>query len=1151
MVRYAILGPIGLCDGERRVAVGGPRQVALLALLLLNANRAVSTDELIDALWGEAGPQGALKRLQVAITRLRRTLGAPVLRTVAGGYLLDVSPGDIDADVFQARAEEGRRALQAGDVPRARHILCEALGMWRGRALADVAYEQWALTEIRRLEELRLAALESRIDAELLLGGHAGLVGELDSLVAEHPGRERFAAQLMLALYRCGRQADALEVYARTHRYLAGELGLDTGPQLKELQRSIFVQDPALELECSATTPPPADTPATASVIAPPAALVASARDGFVARDDPLARLSAAYARAVAGERQFVVLSGEPGIGKTRLASEFALRAHDDGAIVLYGRCDPEALLVQQPFVEALRHYVRACPPHRLAAQLRRSGGELRRVVPELVELVPDLPEPLADDPDGARSRLYEAGCSLLSAASRDAPVVLVLDDLHWADEATLLLLKYVVRYPQETRLLVLGTYRETELDEDHPLCAALAELRRERRFEHLALAPLDAAAVSQLVAMHAADATPELRRMIYEGTEGNAFFVVELARHLAESGAIGREAGLQRDVAADALEVPDSVRAVVGQRLTRLGATTSRLLATAAVVGRSFEFDLLARLSDLGEEGLLDVLDTAVRARIIEEIPGAPGRYTFSHALIRDTLYDQLTETRRAHLHRRVALALAQPDAGALEPRLAEIAHHLTLAGARTDLDQAIEYNARAGDHAVAQHAYEQAAVHYRRALKLADAPSSDQPAGRRCDLLIAHGEAQRQAGDPAYRATLLSAAALAQEIGSPDRLARAALANSRGYASSAEGVDRERVGVLEAALEAYDDIDSPTRASLLALLALELQAAPDWGLRDELSATALAMARRIGDRGALARVLTQCCVARWRPQTVAEIQDDLDEARQLADRLGDSALAGLAAYLGAHAAMETGELEQADRHQTRLDTAAEQLGQPFLLWYRAVARAKRRVISGPPEEAERLSFVALELGLQTSQPDIMLWFLGQLLVARFLQGTMDGGEPFLPDLISAQGPALPVSADVIPSQSMPLLIAAAASLLLCEVGQLEAARTHYDPLISELTELPHDYTALAIPAFASVACRRLADEAGAARLHALLEPHAHRLVNTGSSWFGTVAHHLGNLAVVMGHDHEAQARFATAARTYEALDATPWLARLRRDRS
>ena len=239
MIRYAILGPVALCDGERRVAIGGPRQVALLVLLLLNGNRAVSCDELIETLWGDRGPDGALKRLQVAIVRLRHTIAdhvprdESVLRTVSCGYLLELLPGQVDADVFQTRAEEGRRALQEGDAPRARDLLREALGLWRGPALADVGYEDFALAEIRRLEELRLAALESRIEAELRLGEHGGLISELESLVGTHPARERFMAQLMLALYRCGRQADALDAYTRARDHLSRELGLQPGPELR------------------------------------------------------------------------------------------------------------------------------------------------------------------------------------------------------------------------------------------------------------------------------------------------------------------------------------------------------------------------------------------------------------------------------------------------------------------------------------------------------------------------------------------------------------------------------------------------------------------------------------------------------------------------------------------------------------------------------------------------------------------------------------------------------------------------------------------------------------------------------------------------------------------------------------------------------
>jgi len=510
MVRYAILGPIELVDGERSVRGGGPRQLALLALLLAHANRAVSSDRLVDALWGQHGPAGALQSLRVAISRLRRTLdvdGAgrePVLRTVAGGYLLAVKPGELDAEVFQAGLEDGRSALDEGDAARAARVLREALALWRGPALAEVGFADWAQAEIRRLEELRLAAMQARIDADLQLGQHTALIGQLEGLVAGHPTRERLTAQLMLALYRCGRQAEALDAYQRTRAQLAGELGLEPGPALKALQRAILEQDSSLDLRPPAATHQAPRAGVSQRPFPLPAAVAAGARERFVGRVADLAALGDVYAQAANGSRRLMLLCGEPGIGKTRLATEFAMRAHAEGAVVLYGRCDEEALLALQPFVEALRHYVCACPSQELRDRLHPVSGELRRVVPELADRIPDLPQPLAGDPEGARSRLFEAVCSLLCGAARSTPVVLVLDDLQWADKTTLLLLKYVLRYPRQARLMVLGTYRETELDVDDPLSATIAELGRGGLLERRALARLDAAAVSELVGVHA-----------------------------------------------------------------------------------------------------------------------------------------------------------------------------------------------------------------------------------------------------------------------------------------------------------------------------------------------------------------------------------------------------------------------------------------------------------------------------------------------------------------------------------------------------------------------------------------------------------------------------------------------------------------------
>jgi predicted ATPase/DNA-binding SARP family transcriptional activator len=342
-VRYGILGPVELRDGERSLAVEGRRQAGLLVLLLLHANRAMSAEEIIDAVWSDLPADGARKRLRMAIVRARETLascagpGAPALRTVPTGYVLDVGHGDLDVDVFEAGVADGRRALESGDAERARRTLAAALALWRGPALADVAYEDWAQPEIRRLEDMRLAALESRIDADLRLGHHAELVAELESLVGRHPTREGFVEQLMLALYRCGRQTDALDAYRRTRERLLADLGLEPGPRLRALQGEVLVQAPSLEL----------DAPAGPQSMRRPAPTSLPARRGDVLGRDGDARAVSELLRRP--DVRLVTVMGPGGVGKTTLALEVAHRLtaeHVDGAafVNLAALADPDAV---------------------------------------------------------------------------------------------------------------------------------------------------------------------------------------------------------------------------------------------------------------------------------------------------------------------------------------------------------------------------------------------------------------------------------------------------------------------------------------------------------------------------------------------------------------------------------------------------------------------------------------------------------------------------------------------------------------------------------------------------------------------------------------------------------------------------------------
>ena len=851
-------------------------------------------------------------------------------------------------------------------------------------------------------------------------------------------------------------------------------------------------------------------------------------------RQPALDRLWHVYERAAAGAMQIAMLRGDPGIGKTRLATEIALRAHAHGAVVLYGRCDEEPLLPHQPFVEALRHYVHHCPLPELARQAGRGSGELRRLVPELAERLPDLAEPMSGDPEGERFRLFEALSALLAAAADARPMVLVLDDLHWADKPTLLALRHLARYARDSRLLVVGTYRLTEVDARDPLSAMLADLSREHSLERFDLESLDRAAVTSIVRAHAGRDAPQLVGVIFEETEGNPFFVVEMLRHLAESSAT--------DLEDHSARIPEGVKDVIGRRIARLGTTTGRVLQIASVSGRDFELDVLAAICELGEDDLVEALEHAMHAHVIEEAAGVVGRYTFSHALIRETIYGELSATRRALLHRRVAASLEEAHRDDLEPFRAELAYHLVQGGSAGDLAKAIEYSARAGDRAAAQLAYEQAALNYRRAASLIG-NTGDQV--RRCDLLIAQGEAERRAGDPAYRDTLLQASHLADERGDAERLARSVIANSRGYFSSTAGVDRERVAVLRAALDAHGGGSSATRASLLAQLAVELVADPDWRQRIALSDEALSMARGVGDPKTLLRTLNYRYAALWGPRTLAERLSNSREAHELADSIDDPILAFYAAYFGFYGAAEAGDLALADQHLQRVTVLAEQLGQPTIHWYLGVARAKRSTIAGSLDEAERVAYDALSVGRSAGQPDAVAWFANQLLVIRFLQGELGSDRP---NFLKAAAAAKPFDAAGGPttSRSLPMLVEAQHLVCMCEVGRAEEVRGRFDELMRDgLATLPHDWAALAVPALASVTCSYLADRPRAAMLHAALEPHSEQFVDTGPSWFGATTHHLAVLAATLGYRDEADARFAEAIARYRALGADAWLAR------
>ena len=935
---------------------------------------------------------------------------------------------------------------------------------------------------------------------------HGTPVIEASRLCAAAPGDEILAADVV--------------------RILAGSTGghdyVSVGPvELKGLQDAVVTV--RVEWE-----------PAAVSTIPLPGLLTGVGRI-FVGRDDEFERLGRLRKETAAGERRVALLAGEPGIGKTRLAAQLAQTAHADGTLVLAGRCDEDLGVPYQPFVEALRHYI----GHAAEFRLGRHPGELVRLVPELTDAMSDLPAPLRSDPETERYRLFDAVAGWLADVSTETPVLLVLDDLHWAAKPTLLLLHHVLRFAEPLRLLVVVTYRDSEVGRGHPLAALLADLRRVEGVERFPLTGLDQADVAAFIEAAAghrlAEGDEALPRAVWTETEGNPFFVAEVLRHLAESGGIERtEGGWVMTAPVEELGIPEGVRDVVGRRLSRLAAGIDRVLAVAAVVGLEFDSAVVSVAGGVEEDELCTALEEAVAARLLSPVSG--NRFRFPHALVRATLYDELSGPRRLTLHRRVAEALEALHAGDLDDYLPALAHHWARAAApAAESARAVDYAARAGDRALAQLAHDEAATYYAQALELLTTTEGHPDDTRRLELLLGLGEAQRRAGDGAYRETLLVAAQLAQECGDANALAQASLANSRGNLYSAIAkLDTERVAALESAILAVGHDQPALRARLMANLGLELVWMPDRQRRVELSNEALTAAQRIGDPATLAHVLLARDYTIAVPDNVRERLANTETLLELADVLGDPVVACRAWHLRFRSAMELADIVEAERSLATNKALVVDLAQPALMWAMRLQEAGIALLRGQLHTAEEHMVAAYETGMATGQPDAPVFLLAQEISLAFEQGCLADVEERVLQLLEATG--LPT-------------VKAMYGLLLLESDRGRDARLIFEDLADSGFAAPFDFLWLRYMTDCAFLCAHLQDVPRAARLYSLLEPYGDLVViiAQGGVMSGSVAHYLGMLATVTGSFEEADARFAAAVTTHQRIGARTWVARSR----
>ncbi len=823
---------------------------------------------------------------------------------------------------------------------------------------------------------------------------------------------------------------------------------------------------------------------------------------------------------------RLVLIAGEPGVGKTRLSTHLALEVHEEGAAVLYGRCDEELGVPYQPWVEALSHLVMEAPRTIVDAH---ASGELALLVPALR----DRAATRQSDPETERYMMYAAVAGLLEGAARQEPLLLILDDLHWGDAPTLSLLRYVIASGSSMRVLVVGTYRDSDLSHDHPLGALLAALHREQGVVRMKLAGLDAQEVQALVEAAAGHELDESGRSlageITRETDGNPFFVGEVLRHLTESGAVAQQDGRWRLTAdlAD-LGLPQSVREVIGQRVERLDPNARRVLSAAAVIGRDFDLDLLrAVVPDLPEGRLLDVLDQAVTASLVQESRDRAGRFTFTHALVEHALHEDLGVTRCALLHTRIAEALEEQCGDDPGERLGEIAGHWAAALVSADTGKAKYYARLAAERALVQLAPDEAARWYRRALELHDhAPGGGH--SERCELLIGLGEAQRQVGDPGFRQTLLDAAAVAQELGDTDRLCRAVLANNRGFVSKTGAVDSERLRALEAAAEALPRADA-RRARVLALLACELHHAGEPERCQALAAEAIEIARAAGDAGALAHALQGAFQAVFVPESLPERQRIMDELVELTRHLDDSRLTFQAALGNIAIGMEAGDRPRVERALEAMRAMAASVPEPTLVWRGLVFESGWAFVQGDLEAAEKLALEGFAAGKACGQPDAVVMFGGLMFNIRDQQGRL--GE-LVEGLVRLAGKP----------NSLAVLRADAALALVVSDHADEAREL---ALAENFHSVPRDVMRQLTMFIWADVCARLALVDRAGELYELLEPLSGGLVSTANTLSGSVDCALGRLATTLERYEQAEHHFAAATEIEEGLGTPLFLAR------
>jgi DNA-binding SARP family transcriptional activator len=1097
---------------------GKPRQ--LLSLLAMRANRPVPADQLIEELWeGDPPPSGSIA-LRVHINRLRQVLEldrsahAPSARLPAGphGYQLRVEPDELDAHRFERLVAFARDANANGEPAIAVRQLTEAIDLWRGHAYADARDLSAARSEIARLAEHRAVAFEELAEARLALGEHSLVVDVLAEAVREFPLRERLTGQLMHALYRSGRQADALRVFTEIAGRLDRQLGVVPSLDLRRLEEDILLQRPSLGDDRHRV--------AKASAVHRRSPTIR-----VVGRRAELGRLMDLYAAAAAGDCRTVLVSGEAGIGKTTLVEEFSSRSVSLGADVFIGRCTQDQPDGYQGVADVVRTIV-----DRLDDEERASlPAELGIVVPELADSRGRAPT-VDGDPQSARLRLHQEVASLFDRHAGH-PRVVVIEDAHWANRATLALLRHLLRRPGTGGLLVVATFRDDEISADR--AERIESLVPPIQAEHMRLAAFDDGEVRAVVRVTAApESLPrllELSGTIREVTGGNPLFVRELLRDL-DDDATKLDEGIERTLSSVA---PAGVRAIIDRRVQSLTPTAARIVRAMSVLGDGISTPILAPVCELGPQELLDGLEECLASRLLIEDTGQMDRFSFPHALVRAAIYPIIDPDERARLHARAATVLETiPTTSA-----AELAFHSCEGAPVVTHEKATVDAERAGHEAFRAYAFGQAAQWFDRSIEHRVRAGTEPATLGRLELALGRALAQdgqfRRAGD-----VFATAAEAARATSDRALMSEVALEVAGPWSS---GFDQPTLALelIEAALADRDTLPPSTCVQLLNAQATMLYYI-DSEREGRAARDASEMAQVVADK--TAQAISCLALHRWYTHEPTARSERLALARRA---LGFSAPdpAGGALHLRIHRELLADLLENAriDEFTDGLDLyerTAAALTSPRDIYWATALRATEHTLHGDLAAAEQQARGAALRGSELDQRAA-----GALVLHNFV-------IHFQQDRLRENLPAMRAATKLTSAyRSGPAMAAFACA----ETGNFdEVAPFARQALGDDGALVPRDVFWLGTVALLAAAVARAGTDAElVALLDDLLGPCAEHVIvfGTGGAVLGTGHHWIGQLALARDDPRRALEHLVRAVELSEALDAPYWAAQAELD--